>query len=121
MSIVDWMKEWGDPLFYICYGRLRRERNSLWPIGEKRRGPAGNTAAVCRRLAEPAAAELGLDLWDVRFLKEGGVLDSARRYRQRGGVSIDDCVEMTRRLDPLLDRGRPHRPVLLLGGNLSGH
>ena len=69
--------------------------------------PAGNTAAVCRRLAEPAAAELGLDIWDVRFLKEGASWILRVVIDKEGGVSIDDCVEMTRLLDPLLDEADP--------------
>ncbi|MBE6793288.1 MAG: ribosome maturation factor RimP, partial [Ruminococcaceae bacterium] len=32
---------------------------------------AGGTVAICRALAEPIAAEMGLSLWDVRFVKEG--------------------------------------------------
>ena len=31
----------------------------------------GNTVAVVRELANPIAEELGLEIWDVRFLKEG--------------------------------------------------
>ena len=33
----------------------------------------GNTVAVVRALAEPIAKDLGLSVWDVRFLKEGGL------------------------------------------------
>ena len=33
--------------------------------------PAGGVAAVCYALAQPVAEELGLMLWDVRFVKEG--------------------------------------------------
>ena len=36
-------------------------------MAEKKRG--GSVADVCRALAEPIAAELGLTLWDVRFVK----------------------------------------------------
>ncbi len=68
----------------------------------------GNTAAVCFRLAQPVAAELGLSLWDVRFVKEGAtwflrlLID-----REDGDVSIDDCVAMSRRMDKLLDEADP--------------
>ena len=72
------------------------------------RAGAGGTAAVCYKLAEPLAKELGFVLWDVRFLKEGTTwylrvfIDKAE-----GDVSIDDCVAMSRRLDKLLDQADP--------------
>lgn len=66
--------------------------------------PKGNTAEQVRRMAEPLAEELGLSLWDVVFLKEGADW-FLRIYIDRDdtGVSIDDCVSMTRAIDPLLD------------------
>lgn len=66
--------------------------------------PKGNTAEQVRRMAEPLAEELGLSLWDVVLLKEGADW-FLRIYidREDTGVSIDDCVSMTRAIDPLLD------------------
>ena len=65
------------------------------------------TVATCRRLAEPIAAELGLSLWDVRFVKEGA--DWFLRYiiDKPGGVTIDDCVALSRRMNPVLDEADP--------------
>ena len=72
------------------------------------RPSVGNTAAVCYRLAKPAAEELGLSLWDVRFLKEGaGWYLRVFIDREDGDVSIDDCVALSRRLDTLLDEADP--------------
>ena len=72
-------------------------------------GPnAGNTVALCTRLAQPVAEELGLILWDVRFVKEGA--DWYLRffiYREDETVTIDDCEAMSRRLDTLLDDADP--------------
>lgn len=68
----------------------------------------GRVATVCRALAEPVAAELGLILWDVRFVKEGA--SWYLRYwidREDGTVSLDDCVALSRRLNPLLDEADP--------------
>lgn len=66
--------------------------------------PKGNTAEQVRCMAEPLAEELGLSLWDVVFQKEGAQW-FLRIYIDRDdtGVSIDDCVDMTRAIDPLLD------------------
>ena len=68
---------------------------------------AGNTAAVCYRLAGPVAAELGYYLWDVRFVKEGATWYLRIFIDKDGGVTIDDCVEMSHRMDKLLDEADP--------------
>ena len=74
-------------------------------MAEKKNG--GNTVAVCRRLAEPVAAELGLTLWDVRFVKEGASWYLRFMIDREEGVSIDDCVAMSRRMNPILDEADP--------------
>ncbi len=69
---------------------------------EKRgRGPA------CLGLVRPLAAELGLSLWDVQFVKEGADWFLRVFIDKEGGVSIDDCVDMTHALSPVLDREDP--------------
>ena len=35
------------------------------------KGKGGNTVAAVWALAEPLAQQLGLTLWDIRFVKEG--------------------------------------------------
>ncbi len=67
----------------------------------------GNTVAVCRRLAEPVAEELGLTLWDVRFVKEGASWYLRFIIDKEEGVSIDDCVALSRRMNTILDETDP--------------
>ncbi len=67
----------------------------------------GRTVDVCRALAEPVAAELGLSLWDVRFEKEGAGWYLRYVIDKEGGVGIDDCAALSRRLSPLLDEADP--------------
>ena len=68
----------------------------------------GGIAGAVAPLVEPITAELGLQLWDIRFLKEGAswilrvVID-----REDSPVSINDCVDVSRRLSPLLDEADP--------------
>ena len=69
--------------------------------------PAGNTAAVCTRLAQPVVDELGLTLWDVRFVKEGASWYLRYIIDKEEGVTINDCAELSRRLNPLLDEADP--------------
>ena len=69
--------------------------------------PVGNTADVCFRLAQPLAEELGLYLWDVRFVKEGAQWYLRIFIDKAGGVDINDCVAMTRAVNPVLDEADP--------------
>ena len=64
---------------------------------------SGNIASRARKLAEPIAAGLGLDLWDVRFLKEGANWYLRFWIDKPGGVDLDDCEAMSRALDAPLD------------------
>ncbi len=67
----------------------------------------GNTVAAVTAIAEPIAAELGLKLWDVRFVKEGAQWYLRIFIDKEGGVSIDDCVDMSHALDKPLDEADP--------------
>ncbi len=75
-------------------------------MAEKKRG-SGGIAAVCRALAEPLAESLGLSLWDVRFVKEGADWYLRIVIDKEGGVSINDCVDMTHLINPVLDKEDP--------------
>lgn len=66
-----------------------------------------NTASVVWDIAEPIAKELGLILWDVRFLKEGTKWYLRITVDKDGGVGIDDCVAMHRAIDGPLDEADP--------------
>lgn len=67
----------------------------------------GNTVAVVRELAKPIAEELGLEIWDVRFLKEGSQWYLRIFIDKEGGVSIDDCVDFTHAINKPLDEADP--------------
>ncbi|MBE6774440.1 MAG: ribosome maturation factor RimP [Clostridia bacterium] len=67
----------------------------------------GNTVKTVWELAQPIAEELGLRLWDVRFLKEGSSWYLRIFIDKDGGVSIDDCVDMTHAINGPLDEADP--------------
>ncbi|HIY08813.1 MAG TPA: ribosome maturation factor RimP [Firmicutes bacterium] len=66
-----------------------------------------NTVAICEELAAPVAREMGLELWDVRFEKEGSGWYLRYFLDKEGGVTIDDCERFSRAVDPLLDQADP--------------
>ena len=74
-------------------------------MANKKRG--GNVTQAVRELAEPLAAELGLRVWDVRFVKEGAEHYLRIFIDRDEGVSIDDCVDMTHAIDGPLDELDP--------------
>lgn len=70
-------------------------------------GKKPNTVAVCENLARPVLEELGLDLWDLRFEKEGSSWYLRYLIDKNGGVDINDCELFSRAVDALLDRADP--------------
>ena len=60
-------------------------------------------AARAKALAQPLAEQLGLTLWDVRFLKEGAQYYLRFWIDKPGGVDLDDCEAMSRAIDKPLD------------------
>ncbi len=67
----------------------------------------GNVAQRVWEMAEPLAEELGLSLWDVQFLKEGADWFLRIFIDKEEGVGIEDCVDMTHAINPVLDREDP--------------
>ena len=58
-------------------------------------------------LAEPVVQEEGCSLWDVEYVREAGSWYLRLYIDKEGGVSIDDCERISRRLDPVLDEADP--------------
>ena len=71
------------------------------------KGKGGNTVAAVWEIAEPIAAELGLKLWDIRFVKEGADWFLRIFIDKDGGVGITDCENMSRAIDKPLDDADP--------------
>lgn len=74
-------------------------------MAEKRKG--GNVVNAVWEIAAPLADELGLILWDVKFLKEGANWYLRVIIDKDEGISIDDCVAMNDALDAPLDEADP--------------
>ena len=58
-------------------------------------------------LAAPLAEELGLELWDVEYVREAGQWFLRVYIDKEGGVGINDCEALSRALDPVLDEADP--------------
>ncbi len=58
-------------------------------------------------LAAPVVEEEGCSLWDVEYVREAGTWYLRVLVDKEGGLSIDDCERISRRLDPMLDEADP--------------
>lgn len=73
-------------------------------MAEKKKG---NTTDIVYGLAKPFADELGLSIWDVQFIKEGADWFLRIFIDKPEGINIDDCVNLTRLVNPVLDSEDP--------------
>lgn len=60
-----------------------------------------------QELALPVAEGLGLEIWDVEYVKEAGQWFLRVYIDKAGGVGIDDCEAFSRAFDPILDAEDP--------------
>lgn len=74
----------------------------------------GNTVSRVAEIVTPYAKELGLEIWDIRFVKEGTDWYLRIFIDKEGGVSIDDCVDLTHAITKPLDDADPISQSYLL-------
>lgn len=65
-----------------------------------------NTVQICRELAEPVAQEMGLEIWDTRYEKEGTEW-FLRYYVDKEGLDINEVEAFSRRMSDILDDADP--------------
>ena len=54
-------------------------------------------------LLEPVIAELGFELVDVEYVKEGGTWYLRAYIDKPGGITVDDCEAVSRKFSDILD------------------
>ncbi len=64
---------------------------------------AKKIVARVEELVKPLCEEAGVSLWDVDFEKEGGQYYLTVTIDHPEGVNIDQCEQVSRKLDPMLD------------------
>ena len=65
------------------------------------------TATAVWELAQPIVEGFGLQLWDVRYVKEGSQWFLRIFIDKDGGVDINDCENVSRAIDQPLDELDP--------------
>ena len=62
---------------------------------------------IVEQLARPVVERHGCELWDVEYVREAGEWYLRVYIDKEGGVWIDDCEQISRELDPMLDEADP--------------
>ena len=74
---------------------------------------AKQIVARVEELVKPLCEQAGVSLWDVEFEKEGGQYMLTVTVDRPEGVNIDQCEQVSRALDPMLDEKEfEYHPVL---------
>ena len=68
----------------------------------------GKTAQAAFDIAQPIAEQMGLELVDAEYKKEGKDTFLRLYIDRKGGLGIDDCEEFSRTIDPILDEKLKH-------------
>lgn len=66
-----------------------------------------NTAAIAEDLAAPILEEMGLQLWDVVYEKEGSGWYLRYYVDKEGGIDINSCEAFSRAISDVLDEADP--------------
>ena len=66
-----------------------------------------NIAETVTALIKDTVEAQGVSLWDVRFVKEGADWFLRIFIDKEDGVSIDDCVNVSHAIDPIIDEADP--------------
>ncbi len=58
-------------------------------------------------LIKDAVEDCGVELWDVRYLKEGASWYLRVFIDKDSGIGIDDCTNVSHAIDPIIDQADP--------------
>ena len=65
------------------------------------------TALKVSALIKESVESLGVKLWDVKFVKEGASWYLRVFIDKEEGVDINDCTDVSRLIDPIIDEADP--------------
>lgn len=66
-----------------------------------------NAAEKVYGLIKETVEAQGVELWDVRFLKEGASWYLRVFIDKEDGINIDDCTNVSHAIDPIIDEADP--------------
>lgn len=72
------------------------------------------TEKLCFELAEPVANSFGCYVYDVEFIKEGAAKYLRIYADKEGGINIEDCENISRKISLILDERDPIKENYIL-------
>lgn len=82
------------------------DESSLFFVGKERKYSVSRKEdyeQMTENLMEPIVSELGFELVDVEYVKEGGSWYLRAYIDKPGGITVDDCEAVSRRFSDILD------------------
>lgn len=76
-------------------------------MAQNKGGKGGNTVLIATNLIMPLIEERELILWDLKFEKEGSLWILRVIIDKESGINIEDCEDLSRPFDKLLDLQDP--------------
>lgn len=73
-----------------------------------------DVAGVVEALAQPICQSVGVELYDVEYVREGGTWYLRVFIDAEEGVNIEQCEQVSRLLDPALDKADPIKEAYYL-------
>lgn len=73
-----------------------------------------NVESIVSEIASPIVEQVGVELYDVEYIKEGGQWYLRVYIDSPEGIDIDQCEAVSRLLDPALDKADPIREAYIL-------
>lgn len=92
---------------YISGIILKEERETALPYSLRKGRVKVSIVSTVTDIVRPVVEAEGLDLWDVEFKKEGPDYFLRVFIDKDGGVGINDCENVSRKIDVLLDEADP--------------
>lgn len=62
---------------------------------------------ICEEKLRPVIEEMGYELVEVSYEKENGGMSLIFTIDKDGGVTVDDCEIVNKKIDPILDEINP--------------
>ena len=93
----------------IYYLQLVRKVSGKQPLTFVLQGGNGmaNAAEKVYDLIKSTVESQGVELWDVRFVKEGASWYLRVFIDKPDGITIDDCTNVSHAIDPVIDEADP--------------
>ena len=66
-----------------------------------------NIESTIEELVQPIVDARNIEIVDIEYVKEAGQFYLRIYLEKEGGITLDDCAEVSRELNPILDEKDP--------------